>query len=97
MTRALPQLTYRKLTILLRLEDGQGYAEIGKALDISPSTVRQHVMEIADQLPGNGPPLDRVLLYCDRILVAHADLVGHLRLTTITSDTLTGEPSADEG
>jgi FixJ family two-component response regulator len=79
MTRKLPQLTYRKLTILLHLEAGLGYKEIADALGIHPDTVRGHVIEIAMKLPGNGPPMDRVLLWCDRLLCAHPDVVGHLR------------------
>jgi len=75
----MPRLTYRKLTILLQLEGGKSYKEIANALGIHHDTVRGHVIEIASKLPGNGPPMDRVLLYCDRLLCAHADIVGHLR------------------
>ena len=79
MSRVLPTLTYRRLTILLHLEAGLGYKEIAEVLDIHPATVRGHIIAIANKLPGNGPPQDRVLLWCDRLLCAHADIVGHLR------------------
>lgn len=69
----LPRLTLRKVTVLLHLEAGRCYKEIAAALDVHPHTVRLHVMEIADQLPGNGAPKDKVLLWCDRLLKAHSE------------------------
>ncbi len=75
----LPRLTLRKVTVLLHLEAGRGYKEIAAALDVHPETVRLHVMEIARALPGNGAPKDKVLLWCERLLEAHADIVAHIK------------------
>ena len=75
----LPRLTLRKVTILLHLSAGRGYKEVAHALDIHENTVHLHVAEIAHQLPGEGNPKDKVLLYCERLLVAHADIVSGIR------------------
>lgn len=75
----LPRLTLRKVTILLHLQSGRGYKEIAAALDIHIETVRMHVTEIADELDGTGAPKDKVLLWCDRLLIAHADIVAHIK------------------
>jgi DNA-binding NarL/FixJ family response regulator len=68
----LPRLTLRKVTVLLHLEAGRSYKQIAAALDVHEETVRAHVQAIADALPGNLPPKERVLLYCQRLLVTHA-------------------------
>jgi FixJ family two-component response regulator len=75
----LPRLTLRKVTILLHLEAGCGYKKIAAVLDIHEETVRAHVQAIADELPGDLPPKERVLLYCERLLVAHADIVAQIK------------------
>lgn len=76
-----PQLTFRKVTILLHLEAGMGYKQIAALLDIHENTVRMHVTEIAAMLPCRGkfPPRDCVLLYCERLLVANADVVAAVK------------------
>lgn len=75
----LPRLTLRKVSILLHLEAGRGYKEIAGALDVHEATVRAHVQAIADNLPGPLAPKDRVLLWCERLLVAHADIVSQIK------------------
>lgn len=75
----LPRLTLRKVTILLHLEAGRSYKQIAADLDIHHETVRMHIIEIASSLPGDGAPKDKVMLYCERLLVAHADIVAHIR------------------
>jgi FixJ family two-component response regulator len=74
----LPRLTLRKVTVLLHLEAGRSYKQIAVALDVHQETVRAHVQAIADALPGDLPPKERVLLYCQRLLVAHADEVAQI-------------------
>lgn len=71
----LPRLTYRKLSVLLHLSAGADYRAIADALGIHWKTVRAHVVAIAARLPEEPalPPRDKALLYCDRLLVAHAD------------------------
>lgn len=72
-------LSFRKLTVLLFLEAGKSYKQIAHALEISESMVRLHVNEIAATLPPSDlPPKDHVMLYCDRILTAHPDLVAQV-------------------
>lgn len=77
----LTTLTFRKVTILLHLESGLGYKQIAALLGIHENTVRLHVTEIAAGLPccGKLPPRDCVLLYCERLLVANANVVAQVR------------------
>ena len=75
----LPRLTLRKVSILLHLEAGRSYKQIAADLDIHHETVRMHVTEIASELPGTGAPKDKVMLYCERLLVAHADIVANIK------------------
>jgi FixJ family two-component response regulator len=75
----LPRFTLRKITILLHLEAGQSYKQIAGDLGIHTDTVRVHVQEMADALPGNGAPKDKVMLFCDRLLVSHADIVANIK------------------
>ena len=76
---SLPRLTLRKVSILLHLEAGRSYKQIAADLEVHVETVRAHVQAIADALPGHLPPKERVLLYCDRLLVAHAEAVAEIR------------------
>jgi FixJ family two-component response regulator len=75
----LPRFTLRKITILLHLEAGQNYKQIAGDLDIHIDTVRVHVQEMADALPGTGAPKDKVMLWCERLLVSHADIVANIK------------------
>jgi hypothetical protein len=78
---SLPRLTLRRVSILLHLQAGRGYKEIAGALEIHEETVRAHVQAIADALPDKPhmPPKDKALLWCERLLVAHADVVAHIK------------------
>jgi FixJ family two-component response regulator len=78
---SLPRLTLRKVSILLHLQSGRGYKEIAGALEIHEETVRAHVQAIADALPEKPamPPRDKVLLWCERLLVAHAETVAEIK------------------
>lgn len=78
----LSRLTLRKVTILLHLEAGRSYKQIAAALDIHEATVRAHVQAIADSLPPISrtvPPQLRVMLWCQELLRANADVVRQAR------------------
>lgn len=76
----LPRLTLRKVAILLHLEAGRSYKQIAGKLNIHEETVRAHVQAMADALPlSDLGPKERVLLYCERLLVAHAESVAQIR------------------
>lgn len=75
-------LSLRKLTILLHLADGRSYKQVAGVMGISESMVRLHVGQIAATLPESSlPPKDHVMLYCDRLLCAHADAVAEIVAT----------------
>src|SRR2546423_13975567 len=48
------ELTERQVEIALRVVDGQSYRQIGRALWISPTTVRTHVSNIYHRLGIHG-------------------------------------------
>jgi FixJ family two-component response regulator len=77
--KPLPRLSLRRVSILLHLEAGAGYKNIAHALGLHERTVENHVANIARKLPGNGMPKDKVMLYCERLLVANADIVAEIR------------------
>jgi DNA-binding CsgD family transcriptional regulator len=82
----LPRLTLRKVSILLHLEAGRSYKQIAADLEIHEATVRAHIMAIADTLPGTLPPKERVLLHCQQLLAAHADVRGTIASDSIARD-----------
>lgn len=80
-TTVTRRLTLRKVTILLHLEAGQSYKQIAAALGIHEETVRAHVQAIAESLPPVSralPPQLRVMLWCQELLRANADIVAHV-------------------
>jgi FixJ family two-component response regulator len=46
-----PHFSRRHRQIMLAIGSGASYNEIGRALGISPHTVRAHVVQIASQIP----------------------------------------------
>lgn len=77
----LPRLTRRRVSVLLLLELGKGYKAIAAELEIHEETVRDHVQAIAQALPNHREmsPRDKVLLWCERLLAANADIVDQIR------------------
>jgi hypothetical protein len=76
---ALPRLTPRKVSILLHLEAGAGCKNIAQTFGICERAVYDQIARMAKDLPGRGAPLNKVMLYCDRLLVANADIVAEIR------------------
>lgn len=77
---SLPRLTLRKLSILLHLEAGRSYKQIAADLSIHEKTVVAHVRAIAEALPASQLcARDLVLLWCERLLVEHAEDIAQLR------------------
>jgi hypothetical protein len=70
VTRPLRRLTPAQFRVVAVLwhEDTTDYAYIGAKLDLSPRTVRKHVEDAADWLPGGGPPVWKVFRYAERLL-----------------------------
>jgi DNA-binding NarL/FixJ family response regulator len=77
--KPLPRLSLREVSVLLHLESGASYKHIALALERHPRIVERHVARIARKLPGNGNPKEKVMLYCDRLLAANADVVEQVR------------------
>ena len=55
------ELTFRQQQIYELLKKGSSYSEIGVELGLSPRTIGNYVKALADRLPGNGPPLRKIL------------------------------------
>jgi DNA-binding CsgD family transcriptional regulator len=54
-------LTPRQLEVAALAAKGHGHKQIALALGISPGTVRNHIITIADKIGGDAPPLRRVM------------------------------------
>jgi DNA-binding NarL/FixJ family response regulator len=63
-------LTARQRDVVALLIQGLTCPGIARRLHLSPSTVRQHVRDIASHLPGTQPPIRRILAHARGLLDA---------------------------
>ena len=56
-------LTPRQKEVAERVASGLGAKQIGRELNISPETVRDHVRNGAARLPGDGRPRLKLILF----------------------------------
>jgi FixJ family two-component response regulator len=61
-------LTKRQREVLMRFLDGRSVTAIATELRCTESTVRNHLADIAADLPGPHPPLRRLLVYGAELL-----------------------------
>ena len=64
------KLTRRQRQVVQLLADGLTCPQVAVKLGVSLSTIRAHVQVISGRLPGNQPPIRRIVANADRILAA---------------------------
>jgi DNA-binding NarL/FixJ family response regulator len=65
-----PKLTKREIQIVALLHEGYDPAEIAARLEVRVATVRKHIENIADKVPGELTPIRRIRREAKRILLA---------------------------
>jgi DNA-binding CsgD family transcriptional regulator len=67
-------LTPREVEIARLVASGRSYKSIGRVLGITERTVRNHVVNAAEKLGGNGPPKVRLIVFVVQLL--HEDRIA---------------------
>jgi DNA-binding NarL/FixJ family response regulator len=62
-------LSPRQREVVALIAAGRTYAQVARELGIAKRTVRAHVQDVAEHLPGTDAPVRRVLRYASYMLV----------------------------
>ena len=66
------ELTDRQLEVATLVAEGKSNKAIARALGLSRHTVRNHVVRVAERIPGDGPPRLKIMrwYYSQRLVPA---------------------------